>query len=169
MHRTPVNFPGRQRGAVLYVALIFLVLLALLGVAGMQVASLQERMASNYRATNQAFQRAEGLARLAEAQINSEPTGRFIPRSGERDEQRLCDDPEPVRGSAWADLRSQDDDPDTAVVGTELNDCMGLQPLNKGKGPRNETTRSIWQISAFSTDMPVDPTSDAGVETVFVP
>lgn len=44
--------PRGQRGAVLYVALIMLILLALLGIAGMQVAGMQEKMASNYRAVN---------------------------------------------------------------------------------------------------------------------
>ncbi|MCM5640131.1 PilX N-terminal domain-containing pilus assembly protein, partial [Xanthomonas hortorum] len=40
-----------QSGAVLYVALIMLILLALLGIAGMQVTGLQERMAFNYRSS----------------------------------------------------------------------------------------------------------------------
>ena len=43
------RFPGRQRGAVLYVALIMLLLLAMIGVVGLQVTGLQERMSSNYR------------------------------------------------------------------------------------------------------------------------
>ena len=47
---------SRQEGAALYVALMFLVLLALIGIVGMQVAGIQERMAANYMATNQAFQ-----------------------------------------------------------------------------------------------------------------
>ena len=50
---------SRQEGAALYVALMILVLLALIGIVGMQVAGLQERMAANYLATNQAFQAAE--------------------------------------------------------------------------------------------------------------
>ena len=41
--------PSRQHGAVLYVALIMLILLALIGVVGMQVAGMQERMSSDYR------------------------------------------------------------------------------------------------------------------------
>ena len=52
-----------QRGAVLYVALIILILLTLIGIVGMQVATMQERMSSNYLAANQAFQRAEGGVR----------------------------------------------------------------------------------------------------------
>jgi type IV pilus assembly protein PilX len=60
------RFQGRtqQRGAVLYVALIMLILLALLGVVGMQVAGMQERMAANYRAANMAFQASERAGRV---------------------------------------------------------------------------------------------------------
>ncbi len=155
----------RQRGATLYVALIFLILLSLLGIAGLQVAVLQERMASNYRATNMAFQRAEGLARAVEVQVNRDP--RFIPR-GERDEERRCDDPNPVRGSAWAQVRSLDDDPDTAVVVSRLNECTPGYSIAQGSRPVNEEP-VIWQISAFATDVAAAPTSDAAVETVFMP
>lgn len=54
---------GREKGAVLYVALIILVLLALIGIAGIQVSGMQEKMASNYRAVNRAFEEAEGTVR----------------------------------------------------------------------------------------------------------
>jgi len=166
MKRSAYASPARQRGAVLYVALIFLVLLSLLGIVGMQVAALQERMASNYRAVNTAFQRAEGLARDVEVQVNAD--NRFIPRSGERDEERRCDDPTPVRGSAWAGFRAADDDPDTAIVATRLNECTPGFSIAQGTQPVNEKP-VIWQISAFSTDVAADPTSDAAVETVFMP
>ncbi|WP_251280312.1 pilus assembly PilX family protein, partial [Enterobacter hormaechei] len=65
------RFQGRtqQRGAVLYVALMLLILLSLIGVVGMQVASMQERMSSNYRAANVAFQASERAVRDAERSI----------------------------------------------------------------------------------------------------
>lgn len=50
-----------QRGAVLFIALMLLIILTLLGMSAAQVVSLQERMASNYRADAVAFQRAEGV------------------------------------------------------------------------------------------------------------
>jgi len=166
MKRSSYASPARQRGAVLYVALIFLILLSLLGIVGMQVASMQERMASNYRAVNIAFQRSEGLARDVELQVNTD--NRFVPRPGERDEERRCDDPSPVRGSSWASARSMDDDPDTAIVATRLNECTPGFSIAQGTQPVNEKPM-VWQISAFSTDAPVDPTSDSAVETVFMP
>jgi hypothetical protein len=48
-----------QRGAVLFVALIMLLLLTLLGVTAMQVTTLQERMAGNLRLQQQAFENTE--------------------------------------------------------------------------------------------------------------
>lgn len=58
--------PGRQRGAVLYIALIMLILLALIGIVGMQVAGIQERMSASYRSINRAFQNAEAYVRNTE-------------------------------------------------------------------------------------------------------
>lgn len=156
-----------QRGAALYVALIFLVVLALLGIGGMQVALLQERMAANYRATNQAFQRSEAVARAIEGDLNA-PNSRFVPDAAEREQERRCDDPAPVRGSSWADLRSIDDDPDTAVVVSRLDECTPGYSIAM-RGAENEKTAVIWQISAFATDAADSPTSDAAVETIFMP
>lgn len=50
----------QPRGAVLFVALIMLLLLTILGMTAMQVTMLQERMSGNFRAQQQAFERAEG-------------------------------------------------------------------------------------------------------------
>jgi len=51
-------------GAVLFVAMIMIILLTLMAVTAMQVTLLQERMSGNFRAQHQAFERAEG--RMAE-------------------------------------------------------------------------------------------------------
>lgn len=167
MRARPIPVSRRnQRGAVLYVALVFLIIMSLLGVAGMQVATLQERMASNYRAANIAFQRSEALAREVEGKLTESP--RFIPRPDERDEERRCDDPTAVRGDAWAKDRSVDDSPDTAIVVAKLNECTPGFSIAKGTGPVNEKP-VIWQISTFSTDSATSPSSDAAVETVFMP
>ncbi|MCG5534646.1 pilus assembly PilX family protein [Ectothiorhodospira mobilis] len=56
----------RQRGAVLAVSLIFLLLLTLLGVTTMQSTLLQERMAGSFRDRDLAFQAAEAGLRDAE-------------------------------------------------------------------------------------------------------
>lgn len=52
--------PNQSRGAVLFVALILLIVLSLLAVTAAQVTVLQERMSGNFRALQRAFERAEG-------------------------------------------------------------------------------------------------------------
>lgn len=52
--------PNQARGAVLFVALILLIVLSLLAVTAAQVTVLQERMSGNFRALQRAFERAEG-------------------------------------------------------------------------------------------------------------
>lgn len=52
--------PYQSRGAVLFVALILLIVLSLLAVTAAQVTVLQERMSGNFRALQRAFERAEG-------------------------------------------------------------------------------------------------------------
>lgn len=58
--------PQSQRGAVLMVVLVFMLIISLLGVASMQNATMQERMAGNNKDVNVAFQAAEAAIRDAE-------------------------------------------------------------------------------------------------------
>lgn len=50
---------GQQRGAALIVSLVVLLVLTLIGVAGMNTSVMQERMAVNSQNSNRAFQAAE--------------------------------------------------------------------------------------------------------------
>ena len=74
----------RERGAVLIVALLFLVMLTLLGVTAMTGTTMEERMAGNARDNSIAFQAAEAALRDAKRDLDNYPTG---PRS-----------PHPTRG-----------------------------------------------------------------------
>jgi type IV pilus assembly protein PilX len=58
---------GRQRGAVLVVGLIFLVMLSLLGVAAHSVATQEERMSGNTRERIRSFEGAEASLRDCES------------------------------------------------------------------------------------------------------
>lgn len=51
--------PSDQRGAALIISLIVLLVLTLIGVAGMNTSVMQERMAVNSQNSNRAFQAAE--------------------------------------------------------------------------------------------------------------
>lgn len=60
------HYPGAQRGAVLIVALIMLLLMTMIGLAGMRGTSLQENMASNLRENSLSLQAAEAALRQGE-------------------------------------------------------------------------------------------------------
>lgn len=61
----------RQRGMALLVSLIFLLLLTMLGIASMQSATLQEKMAGSVTQRNTSFQTAEAVLRLGETAITA--------------------------------------------------------------------------------------------------
>lgn len=62
----PMN---KQNGMALFVSLIFLLLLTIIGVAAMQGAGMQEKMAGNTRLKNQSFQLAEAALREGEGVV----------------------------------------------------------------------------------------------------
>lgn len=59
-------WPAAQRGSVLIVSLVFLLLLTIVGVSAMNMTSLQEKMSGNFRDHDLAFQASE--AALVEAE-----------------------------------------------------------------------------------------------------
>lgn len=60
---------GRQQGVVLFVALVFLVMLTVIGISLFGTTTGEEKMARNYRDYNLAFQAAESALRDAEIRI----------------------------------------------------------------------------------------------------
>ncbi len=67
-----------QKGAVLIVSLLFVLVLALLGVSSTQTASLELKMATNSRDRGLAFQAAEAALKDAESYLsNTEPLPPF--------------------------------------------------------------------------------------------
>ena len=76
---------SRQRGAVLIVSLMFLVILTMLGVTAMSGTTMEERMAGNTRDAGLALQAAEAALRYARRDISNIPargTGRTVPLIG---------------------------------------------------------------------------------------
>jgi type IV pilus assembly protein PilX len=102
--------PRRQHGAVLIVALLFLVILTLLGLTAMSGTTLEERMSGNSRDMNIALQAAEAALRDARRDINrlpisGEPREMYLDLFGDaaalgtcnQGERRgLCREPSPV-------------------------------------------------------------------------
>ena len=71
--------PPHQKGVVLFTAMIFLIVLSLIGINSVQNSTLQERMAGNTRNRDMAFQAAEAALRQAE---NTLTTWRVGPWTG---------------------------------------------------------------------------------------
>ncbi|MGH8081331.1 MAG: pilus assembly PilX family protein [Lysobacter sp.] len=165
--RSPLVAPSAQRGAVLYVALIMLVLLALIGITAMQVTGLQERMTSSYRSTNMAFQNAEGNARGRESDLQ-----RQVQSGGTEAidlDQPLCTagfDP-----SAWAEkLKYANPLPAKQNYTRRIDECVsGGTGIGMGTAPLSENTNLIFQVTAYAVDRGTNPGSDAVIDTIFVP
>jgi type IV pilus assembly protein PilX len=60
---------NRQSGAALVVSLLILLVMTLIGVSSMQTTTMEEKMASNTRERQQAFEAAEAALRAAELHI----------------------------------------------------------------------------------------------------
>lgn len=150
--------PSTQRGAVLYVALIMLILLALIGIAGMQVTGMQERMAANYLRTNMAFQNAEADAREVESTIETRLSdgGVFVA------DQELCSPTyDPL---TWADGRSAN----KANYTRRIDKCFTASSYRTGVR-QNEETGNIYQVTALASDNVTNASASAVIDTVFIP
>ncbi|WP_018954728.1 pilus assembly PilX family protein [Thioalkalivibrio sulfidiphilus] len=71
------NRRSNQQGSALAIALVFLLLLTLIGVTAMQTTTLQERMAGNVRDRSLAFQAAEAALREGEAFLSQAALPQF--------------------------------------------------------------------------------------------
>lgn len=166
--RASFSVPRRgQRGAVLYVALMMLVLLALIGITALQVTGLQERMTSSYRATNVAFQNAEGRARGSEADLQ-----RQVQSGG--NEVIDIDEPFCEAGfdpSGWARTMKYSNPLPAKLSHTRrIDECIsGGTGIGMGTTPISENTNLIFQVTAYAVDYGTNPGSDAVIDTIFVP
>lgn len=148
-----------QRGAVLYVALIMLILMALIGVVGMQVTNLQERMSANYRGANLAFQLAELDARRIESEI-----GESLTKSPNvyAANQEVCSptfDPE-----SWAEGVSVA----TSQYTRRIDRCFAASSRRVG-AKENEETGNIYEITVLASDDNDSPSATAVINTIFIP
>lgn len=172
MQRHPTNpprlQPQSQRGAVLYVALIMLVLLALIGIVGMQVAGMQERMAANYRAVHMAFQNAEGSLRGSECTIQDIEDGTTTPDCdvfAESAISRRCDDGFDV--GQWLGDQTLTTAPATNV--RQIDKCIvGESSIALGVGPEGSVAPTkIYQITVHDVDSVTNRSSSAAIDAVY--
>jgi type IV pilus assembly protein PilX len=151
--RQPKAPPHKQRGVVLYVALIMLILLALIGIVGMQVATLQERMSANYVAANVAFQNTESQVRTREVAITS---GTFY-------ENEDCAAPFDPKG--WANGIIAASDVRTRNIGICTGECSAAVG-----GDSSESLCNLYRTTGFSRDQTSVAASSslAAIDTIFI-
>lgn len=154
--------PSRQRGAALFVGLMLLILLALIGIAGMQTSTLQERMAGNYRTQVLAFQNAETEARRAEREIL-----RTVNQSGVylADSVDCGLSPAAAAASGWT--------PSTltgrAQFVLEQSNCTPGWSTPEVGLIENDKIDPLYVIAAAATDRDDNPTAITVIETVYIP
>lgn len=149
----------KQRGAALYVALIMLLLLTLIGVAAMQVASLQQRMATNFNDFALAFQRAEGALRQSEFELQRSFDTRAL-----RAEVYCQGD-----ASTWANAVEPSGIPAAQVRKIYGGPCPGASPIDPTEeGGIPAPGELDYQIVAAAADRAADPSSVVVIETVYV-
>ncbi|MGY3265248.1 pilus assembly PilX family protein [Lysobacter sp. HA35] len=173
MRKTPSIATRRhQRGAVLYIALIMLVIIALLGISGMQVAAMQEKMSSNYVNTNIAFQNAEEVARTAECYLDAKvnrATSACAPASTQVEE--LCQTS--FDATTWAKGMAMNAPATNSINMRSIGKCIsGQSSLAMGReAERGGDPNPVYEITAYATDdkTNANPTADSAVDTIFMP
>jgi len=150
-----------QRGVVLYVAMIMLLLLTLIGVAAMQVVTLQQRMATNYNDFALAFQRAEGVLRQGEFVLQrSHDTNEL------RTETYCMND-----SSSWANTIEPNAAPSAQVRKIIGGACIGsraIDPTEEGGIPAPGELDYQLMAAAADRDAGSSPTAVVVIETVYV-
>ena len=96
--------PRQQKGAVLVFCLVFLAVLTMMGVSGMESTILEERMSANMRDHNLAFQAAESALKSAEAWLIAQTSLPIASTDGTTTVwQQDSMDPEAGDGRYWWD------------------------------------------------------------------
>lgn len=171
--------PTHQRGVVLIVALILLLVLTMIGVGVTQSTSLEERMAANNRDKDLAFQAAEGGLRNGESGLLQGIYTNFNNTNGEYEF-------DPTQPSIWTTINWSDSTKVIAYGGTPLtfgpSQPLPQQPVfiveelppvpapgqNLGATEYGDTpTIQLFRITSLGTGG--DTNSQAMLQTVFQP
>lgn len=153
--KQPIASRKHQSGAALYVSLIVLILMTLIGVVAMQVAGLQERMSANYQASSIAFQNAERGARRQERLLSTAVMAGNVIATNIA--PNFCGSaPDAVEWTGAAPYIRR------------LDLCFSWGGMDYGSD-ESERTDQIFQITSFAKDRDLLSSSQAVVDTVFIP
>lgn len=136
-----------------------LILMAMIGIIGLQVTGMQERMAANYLRVNQAFQNAEATARGTEREIETRLFGAAGTYTAD---QETC---APIFDTVtWADGLT---DPEGTYT-RRIDRCFPSSSRRVG-AKKNEETGNIYEVNALASDSDTGPSASAVISTVFIP
>ena len=124
-HITRIQTLGQQRGAVLVLGLILLLILTLLGVSTMQGSVFDEKMAGNAKDRNFAFQSAESALRGGELWLQSNPSQPLATAGGSNGVWSLNG---PGAGSWWQSLAAPWSNGSPSVVTSSGISYVNAQP-----------------------------------------
>lgn len=158
--------PAKQSGAVLYVALIMLILLSLLGIVGMQVTGLQERMSFNYRAANLAFQNAEQLVRVTECGVQDWVNDTGTEGCTSVVDAEACD--QAFDPGDWAAGRASARTVKDVHIRSIGRCISGNTSLAMGEVV-NDDPNPVYQITVYQTDQAENAVADAAIDTILRP
>ena len=139
---TRSNFPAAaasQRGATLIVGLVLLLVLTVVGISGMNTATMEINMAANTQFQQDAFQMTEdGVDEVLSARDYTTDAARSLDWSGNQDYDR----------HAITTYRLNTDVPDAAFSADEV-EAFHFDIRSVGRGPRNaqsEHTQSFYVV-----------------------
>ena len=132
IHRN-LDYPDNQRGWVLVVGLVILVMLTILSMALMKTTRLEEKMAGATRDMNLSFQAAETALRGAENFIEAQTEESIFDASTNEIYSQTDDEPENIFTEVWDDENSKAmfTDEDEALQGVTLSPRYMIKKLKK--------------------------------------
>jgi type IV pilus assembly protein PilX len=130
------NFPATaasQRGATLIVGLVLLLVLTVVGVSGMNTATMEINMAANTQFQQDAFQMTEdGLDEVLSTRDYTTDVARILDWTGDADYDRR----------AVTTYRLNTDVPDAAFSSDEV-EAFHFEIRSVGRGPRNAQSEHV--------------------------
>lgn len=155
-----------QSGVVLYIAMILLLLLAMLGIVGMRVTALQERMSANYRSANLAFQNTEATIRATECAIEDR-VNRSVTKGCGAVPVAITGCEDAFDAPTWA--MSLNAKKGKQIHIRSIGRCIaGFGSIAQGK-PINEDANPVYQVSAYDTDSQDENAANSAIDTIIRP
>ena len=149
-----LNHPDNQRGWVLVVGLVILVMLTILSMALMKTARLEEKMAGATRDMNLSFQAAETALRAAESFIEAQTLESIFDSNTLEDGiySQTEDEPENIFSIDWNDTNSKAmfADEDEALQGVTLSPRYMIKKLKK-IDDEDDTAPTIFRVTVRGT------------------